>query len=163
MTFKPDDAVMHPIRGAGVVEGVEEREWLGSRTSYYRIALIYPPGTGLWIPVSTAEEVGLRCAISPSKLDQVWRVLRDDPEPLPDDHRERYRSLEQHLSSGHTLQIAKAVRDLAWRQKQRGRQTGQQLYDRGMQLLAGEIAVTQGVSLVEAEAQIHARLNVPPR
>ena len=110
----------------------------------------------------------MRCAISPSELDQVWRVLCDDPEPLPDDHRERYRSLEQHLSSGHILQIAKAVRDIAWRQKQgRMRQTGQQLYDRGMLLLAGEIAVTQSVTLAEAEAQIHARLDEgcdsPPR
>ena len=113
MTFKPGDAVMHPIRGAGVVEGIQERDWLGSRTPYYRIALIDPPGTDLLIPVSTAEGAGLRCAISPSKLDQVWRVLRDDPEPLPDDHKERYRSLEQHLRSGHTLEIAKAVRDIA--------------------------------------------------
>ena len=136
MTFKPGDAVMHPIRGAGVVEGIQERDWLGSRTPYYRIALVEPRGTVLWIPVSTAEEAGMRCAISPSELDQVWRVLRDDPEPLPDDHRERYLSLEQHLSSGHILQIAKAVRDIAWRQKQgRMRQTAQQLYDRGMLLI----------------------------
>ena len=87
LTFKRNDPVVHPVRGAGVVEGIEEQEWLGSRTPYYRIALIEPRGTDFWIPVSAAEEAGLRCAISPSELDQVWCVLRDDPEPLSDNHK----------------------------------------------------------------------------
>lgn len=159
--FETGDAVAHPVRGAGVVAGVEQREWRESSVSYYKIELVDPPGTDLWIPTSTAEERGLRRALSHSELDQVWRVLRDEPKVLPENPKERLALLEQLVSSGLVLQIAEALRDISWRGQQRKlRAASEQLFERGMRLIGGEIAIAQGISMTEAQNQIHAQLQM---
>ena len=158
--FKTGDAIVHPVRGAGVVLCVEERQWRGSSELYYRIKLLGQPGTSLMVPVTVVETIGLRRAIPQSNLNQVWHVLHNDPETLPADHKERYQLLEDKLHAGDVLQVAGAVRDMAWRRQREGNLTtrGKRMYDEGMMLLAGEIAATQGIDLTDAEAQIRAKL-----
>lgn len=159
--FRLGDGVMHPARGAGVVVAIEERQFQGCGTPYYMIELMDPPNTNLMIPVSRAGEAGLRCTILPSKLDLVWGVLSDDPRTLPDDHKERNKSLEELLRAGDILQTAQVVRDVSWRWKQRGKLTesSKRVYEKGILLLAGELAAAQGIALEKAEAQVHARVN----
>jgi CarD family transcriptional regulator len=158
--FKEGDAVVHPVRGAGVVKTVEERQWRGSDALYYRIGLLSQPGSNLMVPVEAAKEIGLRRAISRTRLKQVWRVLSTDPEKLPTEHKERYQLLEDKLHAGDVLQIAEAVRDMAWRQQREGRLTtrGKRMYEEGMTLLAGEIAAVKGIDLTDAEAQVRSTL-----
>lgn len=158
--FKAGDPVVHPVRGAGVVVCVEERQWRGTNDKYYRIKLLGQPASSLMVPISVAKTIGLRRAIPQSELDRVWQVLCADPEALPADHRERYELLESKLYAGDVLQIAEAVRDMAWRQRREGSLTtrGKRIYKEGMMLLAGEVAATQGMALHDAEAQIRAKL-----
>ena len=158
--FKAGDAIVHPLRGAGVVERVEERQWRGSNDLYYRITLLGQPGTKLMVPTTAAEELGLRHAIPQSKLSKVWRVLRAASDTLPSDHKQRYKLLEEKLHTGNVFQVAEVVRDMTWRQQRKGRLTtvGTRRYKEGINMLAGEIAAVQGIELNNAEAQIHARL-----
>jgi CarD family transcriptional regulator len=160
MIFEAGDAIVHPVRGAGVVEQVEERQWRGSNDLYYRIKLLGQPGTKLMVPTSAVEELGLRHAIPQSKLTKVWRVLQAFPNTLPGDHKARYKLLEGKLHTGDIFQVAEVVRDMAWRQQRKGHlnTVGKRRYDEGIRMLAGEIAAVQGVELSNAEAQIHARL-----
>ena len=53
---------------------------------------------------------------------------------------------------------------MTWGLQQVGRLTtrGKQMYTEGMMLLAGEVAASQSIELKDAEAQIQAKLNVPP-
>ncbi|MDY7076272.1 MAG: CarD family transcriptional regulator [Chloroflexota bacterium] len=161
MVFKVGDAIVHPVRGAGVVVCIEERQWRGSNNLYYRIKLLGQPASSLMVPISAAETIGLRHAIPRSQLSRVWRVLRADPKILPSDHKERYQVLEDQLHAGNVLQVAAAVKDMAWRKQQEGNLTtrGKRMYDEGMMLLAGEIAATQDIDLTDAEAQIRAKLS----
>lgn len=158
--FKVGDAIVHPVRGAGVVVRVEDRRWRGDSVKYYRIELLGQPGTSLMIPVKVAETVGLRCAIPLTELKQVWRVLRADPNTLPTEHSKRYQVIEERLHVGGIFQVAEAVRDMAWRKKREGRMTtrGKQMYDEGMRLLAGEVAATRGVPMADAETEVRERL-----
>ena len=160
MRFEAGDAIVHPVRGAGVVVRVEERQRRGGNDLYYRIELLGQPGTSLIIPISLAKTLGLRRAIPQSKLNQVWHVLCADPKTLPADHKERYKLLEDKLHTGDVFQVTEAVRDMAWRQQREGRLTtmGKRMYEEGTNLLAGEIAASQGVDVADAEAQIRARL-----
>jgi RNA polymerase-interacting CarD/CdnL/TRCF family regulator len=91
-----------------------------------------------------------------SELSQVWSILRDDPEALPTDHEQRYELLRDRLRGGNTLHIAAALRDMAWREERERRLTkqGKQLYEEGLMLLAGEIAIVQDDELSTAEAKI---------
>ncbi len=158
--FEAGDAIVHPVRGAGVVVRVEERQWRGNSEPYYRIRLLGQPGTSLMIPIRAAETRGLRRAIPRSELNQVWRVLRANPGTLPTDHKERYKLLEDKLHTGDVFQVAEVVRDMTWRQQREGSLTtiGKQRYEEGMKILAGEIAAVQGVDLDDAEAQVRAKL-----
>ncbi|NIV28138.1 MAG: hypothetical protein GWN58_01125 [Anaerolineae bacterium] len=158
--FEAGDAIVHPVRGVGVVERIEKRQWHGSSDLYYRIRLLSEQTTSLMVPVNAAETLGLRRAIPPSKLKHVWRVLCADPGMLPDNHKRRYELLKGKLRGGDILQVAEVVRDTAWRQEQEGRLTtvGKRLYKKGIGLLAGEIAAAQGVDLAAAEIEVRERL-----
>jgi CarD family transcriptional regulator len=158
--FKAGDPVIHPVRGAGVVVRVEERRWRGSKDMYYRIKLLGQRGTKLMVPIDAVEKIGLRRAIPLSELNQVWHVLRADPSMLPDNHKKRYKLLDDKLRTGDVYQIAEVVRDMAWRQQREGRLNtmGKRKYKKGMRVLAGEIAAVQGVDLEDAEAQVRAKL-----
>jgi len=158
--FKAGDAIVHPVRGAGVVERIEERQWHGSTGKYYRIKLLGQPGTSLMVPVSAAETIGLRRAMSRSKLKRVWTMLRADAKPLPADHKARYELLNGRLRAGDVFQIAEAVRDMAWRQEREGSLTtqGKRIYEQAMRTLSGEIAAAQGMDMADAEAQVRAKL-----
>ena len=160
MTFKTGDAVVHPLRGAGIVISVEERQWHGHEHLYYRIRLLDHPGTKLMVPTSVAQELGLRHAISQSNMNKVWGVLGATPNILPNDHKERYQLLENKLHTGDAYQVAEVVRDMAWRLQRKGRLTtiGRRRYKEGIRFLAGEIAAVEGIEIVNAEAQVLARL-----
>ena len=161
MNFKAGDAVVHRVRGAGVVVGVEERQWRGSSEMYYRIQLLNSTKSRLMVPASAAEKIGLRHPIPQSKLEQVWRVLLAHPRTLPTDHKERYALLAAKLSARDVLRVAEVVRDMAWRRRHRGRLTmrGTQMYEDGMMRLAGEIAVVQHIELIDAETEIRNKLD----
>jgi CarD family transcriptional regulator len=158
--FKAGDTVVHPIRGAGVVVRVEERQWRGTNDKYYRIKLLGQPTSSLMVPISAAETIGLRRAVPRSELNQVWHVLCATPQALPDDHKERYQLLEDRLHAGDILQVAKVVRDMTWRRQHRSGLTtrGKRIYEESMMLLTGEIAAIQDVDLTDAEAQVRAKL-----
>ncbi len=158
--FREGDAVVHPARGAGIVTHIVKRQAQGGSKLYYKIALRDGMGTCVMIPTQAVKRLGLRRAIGQSKLHQVWHVLTAEARELPTDHKERYRILEDKLHTGDIFQTAEVVRDLARRQQRQGSLTtvGKRLYDKGMMLLAGEIAVTQSIELADAEAQIRAKL-----
>ena len=157
--FRTGDPVIHPVRGAGVVLGIEERQWRGSKDRYYKIQLLSQQGVTLMVPIDAADMLGLRRTISQSKLNQVWRVLHDDPRELPSNHKKRYQLLKDKLHAGDVFQVAEVVRDMTWRQRD-GKLTtvGKRLYDEGLSLLAGEIAAAQGIELNDAEVQITGQL-----
>ncbi|MCP4539237.1 MAG: hypothetical protein GY832_19040 [Chloroflexi bacterium] len=158
--FKVGDAIIHPIRGAGIIMSLMKRQWHGNDEMYYKVRLLSHPGSNLMIPTSTAKARGLRHVISKTKLEKVWRVLRSAPKELPSDHKERYETLSDRLHTGDALQIAGVVRDMAGRQQQKGRLTtvGKRKYEAGINILAGEIAAVQDVDLSKAEAQIREKL-----
>jgi len=159
MKFTTGDAIVHPIRGAGVVEHIVERMWHGNAELYYRIRLLGQSGTMLMVPTSVAEKLGMRCAISRSKIEPLWSVLLAAPGNLPDEYKELRQFLQGKLGTGDIFQVAEAVRDMAWRQwKTHLSATVKQLYDEGIRLLAGEIAATQGIEFVDAETRVRARL-----
>jgi CarD family transcriptional regulator len=91
----------------------------------------------------------------------VWRVLRADPNALPSDHNQRYALLKDKLAGGDVFEIAEAIRDLAWRKKEKRHLTtrGKRLYERAMMLLASEIAGAQGEDLETAEIEIASKLS----
>ena len=159
MKFTTGDAIVHPMRGAGIVERIVERTWHGKVESYYRIKLLGRSGTVLMIPTSVAEKVGMRCAISQSEMEQLWRVLLAAPKRLPNEHRNLTQLVQDKLGTGDVFQVAEVVRDMAWRRRKiHLSETVKQLYEEGIRLLVGEIAATQDIEFTDAHTLFRARL-----
>jgi CarD family transcriptional regulator len=157
--FKVGDAIVHPTHGAGVIVGFKDFKDNGSATRYYKIKLLKRTNTSLMVPVREVEDHGIRRAIAKNHLSRVWFVLNGEPQKLPDNYKSRHRLLEEKLDAGNILEIAEAVRDIAWRQHESSlTDKGKQIYRRGMMLLAGELAAVQEIGLADAEAQVRAKL-----
>ena len=154
--FEVGDKVFHPVHGAGSVVEVKERRSLGRAKRYYSIELLSQPKTLLMVPVASADKIGLRSSLPQTELDQVWGVLRATPQSLPTDHEQRYEVLRDRMRGGDILQIAAALRDMAWREERERRLTkqGKRLYDESLMLLAGEVAIALDSDLSAAEAPI---------
>ena len=127
---------------------------------YYSIELLSQRETTVMVAVRNEEKVGLRSPIAGPKLKRLWRILRAGPRTLPSDHNKRYALLKEKLQDGDVLELAKVVRDLAWRQGERQGLTmrGKRLYEESLELLASEVAGAQGSDFAVAEAQISDRL-----
>ena len=158
--FKVGDAIIHPVRGAGIIVDLIKRQWHGNATMYYKVELLSHPDTNLMVPTSAVEKLGLRRTISRSELKKVWRVLRMNPQKLPADHKKRYALVDDKLHAGDVIQVAEVLRDMAGRRQQEGKLTtiGKRRYEEGISILAGEIAAVQGVDVSEAEAQVREKL-----
>jgi CarD family transcriptional regulator len=159
--FNTGDAIVHPTRGVGVVVNIQEREWQGSSSQYYQIELLgREPSLKLMIPIEEADELGLRLAIRRSEVEQVWDVLRSEPEELPSNHKTRHKFLRDKLHAGDIFQVAEVLRDLTWRQKEEDHLTtrGKRIYKEALMFVAGEIAAAQGIDVAEAKTQIREEL-----
>ena len=154
--FQVGDRIVHPSYGVGTVTEIKVRHTLGSGKRYYSIELLDQPATVVMVPVGAEEKMGLRRPVAETKLGRVWRVLRGDPKTLPSDHEKRCTLLDEKLSSGDVFAIAEVLRDLTWRRAEKRHLTirGKRLYERGMALLAGEVASVQDSDLLDAEILI---------
>jgi CarD family transcriptional regulator len=160
MTFQIGETVVHPHYGAGVITEIQERHSLGPSRRYYSIRLLGDLQTTVMVPLGKEESVGLRQPIAKAGLSRLWRILRGEPQSLPDEHKKRYAVIEGKLHEGDVFQIAEAVRDLAWRREEKRSLTkvGERLYEAGLGFLASELAGVQGSDVNAAEAQIAERL-----
>jgi RNA polymerase-interacting CarD/CdnL/TRCF family regulator len=154
--YQVGDQIVHPGYGVGTVTEIKKSHTLGREKRYYSIELLNEPETVVMVPVGAEERTGLRRPISEAKLRRVWRILKDDPNQLPSNYGKRCELLDEKLASGDALKIAGAVRDLAWRRENVRKLTihGKRLYDRGMALLAGEVASVQDSDFLDAEVLI---------
>jgi RNA polymerase-interacting CarD/CdnL/TRCF family regulator len=161
LQFEIGDTVVYPARGTGIVTDITELKRNGGSKKYYNIQFIDRPETTLMLPVGTAEERGVRPTAGQRKLKRVWSRLRDEPEKLPSNYKSRHKMVRTQLHSGDIMEIAKAVRDMAWRQQNTKKgltNRGRRLYQKGLTLLAEEVAAIKDIDLPDARSRIWDRL-----
>ena len=157
--FDIGDKVVHPTHGAGQVTGIEKQDLLEQYHRYYVIDLAADDRT-LMIPVSNAEEIGLRSISHEAALSQVWHILDATAKTLPDDHRKRQERIQEKLKTGDVIKVAEVIRDLsALKREDHLTSFDTQLLERAQQFLACEIALVEGVQVSEAERMISETLD----
>lgn len=158
MRYSVGDKVVHPHHGPGWIAGIAQRELLDGTKRYYVIEV---PGRGLTVhmPVRTADEAGMRPAMSQSTLPRVLSVLRGKPHPLPEDYRERQEQVCAQLKTGRVIQLARVVRDLSWHGEQAHlTKTDVDHLKQGRDLLAAEMSLVSGDAISDASKLIEATL-----
>ena len=133
--------IVYPMHGAGIIEGIEEKEILGKKRKYYVMRM--PIGDmKVMIPVDNVEEIGIREVIDRDQLEEVLTILQGDKTKMPQNWNRRYRVNMERIKSGDIFEIAAVVRNLMIRDEEKGLSTGERkMLNSAKQMLISEIVL----------------------
>jgi CarD family transcriptional regulator len=154
MKFSPGDKVVHPHHGPGVITAIETCELMDEPKPCY-VFEIPDKALKVFVPLDTVDELGMRRAMSRTKLTEVMRALRSKPKKLDDDYKVRQEQFIVNLRTRQPVTMAKAVRDLSWRTTYaKLTQKDRDLLRQGKEWLAAEIALVSGDRVTESNELI---------
>ncbi|MBZ2175206.1 CarD family transcriptional regulator [Schnuerera sp. xch1] len=157
--FNIGDKIVYPMHGAGVIEGIEEREILGEKRKYYIMRM--PIGDmRVMIPVDNIEEIGIREIIGNEEFEKVLTILKGDKTKMPQNWNRRYRINMEKIKSGDIFEIAAVVRNLMLRDAEKTLSTGERkMLNNAKQMLVSEIVLAVDSNQEETEKLIDRTVN----
>lgn len=157
--FNVGDKVVYPMHGAGTIDSIEEKDILGEKQSYYILKM--PGEVKVMVPTAKAETVGVRNIIDKSSADKVFSVLSQDETNMDKNWNKRYRDNMDKMKSGDIYEIADVVRNLSFKQKEKGLSTGEKkMLLNARQILVSELTLAQNTNKDEMEETIDEAINV---
>ena len=149
------ETVMHPRYGVGIIDSIEARVQDGESRQFYVIPKPSLAST-IFVPVDSADEVGLRPVSSAEKLNEAVRILSGefkDSMAVPG---------VRSISWGDPLALAQAIRHQATEPKSRYPKVSEQhQLKRAKKLLAEELSVVLGLSEESFTALVDSGLPAP--
>ena len=131
---------------------------LGEKQSYYIIKM--PGEVKVMVPTSKAEDIGVRNIISKESAAKVFNVLENDSTEMSSNWNKRYRDNMEKMKSGDIYEIADIVRNLSFKQKDKGLSTAEKkMLTNAKQILVSELALTQATTTEQMENVINDKIN----
>ena len=156
--FNVGDKIVYPMHGAGTIDSIEEKDILGEKQSYYILRM--PGGVKVMIPTAKAEEVGVRNIIDRSSADSVISVLEQNETDMDKNWNKRYRDNMDKMKSGDIYEVADVVRNLSFKQKEKGLSTGEKkMLNNAKQILVSELVLAEHASQEEVEEIVETKIN----
>ena len=156
--FNVGDKVVYPMHGAGVIEGIEEKDILDEKQSYYIIKM--PGEVKVMVPTAKAEGIGVRDIIDHETAGKVLKVLETDSTAMSMSWNKRYRDNMEKMKSGDIYEVADVVRNLSFKQKEKGLSTGEKkMLLNAKQILISELTLAENSSKEAIEETVNAKIN----
>lgn len=156
--FSVGDKIVYPMHGAGTIDSIEEKDILGEKQSYYILKM--PSNVKVMIPTAKAEEVGVRNIIDKQSAEKVFTVLSQDETEMEKNWNKRYRDNMDKMKSGDIYEIADVVRNLSFKQKEKGLSTGEKkMLNNAKQILVSELVLAEHASQEEVEELVENKIN----
>ena len=156
--FNVGDKIVYPMHGAGTIDSIEEKDILGEKQSYYILRM--PGGVKVMIPTAKAEEVGVRNIIDKSSADRVISVLEQNETDMDKNWNKRYRDNMDKMKSGDIYEVADVVRNLSFKQKEKGLSTGEKkMLNNAKQILVSELVLAEHATQEEVEEIVETKIN----
>ena len=156
--FNIGDKIVYPMHGAGVIDSIEEKDILGEKQAYYILKM--PGEVKVMVPVDKAEQVGVRNIIDKTSADKVFTLLSQDETEMDKNWNKRYRDNMDKLKSGDIYEIADVVRNLSFKQKEKGLSTGEKkMLVNAEQILVSELVLAEQSSKDEMEELVDNKIN----
>lgn len=156
--FNVGDKIVYPMHGAGVIDAIEEKDILGEKQAYYILKM--PGEVKVMVPTAKAEEIGVRSIIDKSSAEKVFRVLESDETEMSMNWNKRYRDNMDKMKSGDIYKIADVVRNLSFKQKEKGLSTGEKkMLSNAKQILVSELVLTEHASQGEIEQMVESKIS----
>ena len=148
------DKVVYPMHGAGVIEDIEEREILGKTQKYYVMKM--PLGDmKVMIPMSNCDGIGIRDVISSDTADSVLASFKEEVEDFTQSWNKRYRENMLKIKSGDIFEVARVVKALMCRDREKGLSTGERkMLTNAKQILISELVLAKNKPQSDIEVVI---------
>ncbi|KWZ94158.1 CarD family transcriptional regulator [Anaerococcus ihuae] len=152
--FKIGDKIVYPMHGAGIIDSVQTKEFLGEEKEYFILKM--PIGNmDISIPKANINKMNIRDVISKKEGEEILAILEEDPEDLNSNWNLRYRKNQEILKTGDIFKIAVMVRDLVALDDDKGLSTTEKkLLNRARRIMASELVMSGSLEKDEAEKMI---------
>ena len=156
--FNVGDKIVYPMHGAGTIDSIEEKDILGEKQSYYILRM--PGEVKVMIPTAKAEAVGVRNVIDKQSAEKVIGTLEQDETLMDKNWNKRYRDNMEKMKSGDIYQVADVVRNLSFKQKEKGLSTGEKkMLNNAKQILVSELVLAEHATEDEVEKLVDSKIN----
>lgn len=157
--FNVGDKIVYPMHGAGTIDSIEEKNILGENQSYYVIRM--PGEVKVMVPTDRAEQIGVRNVIGKEEAEKVISILGEDETEMSQNWNKRYRDNMEKMKSGSVYEVADVVRNLSFKQKEKGLSTGEKkMLFNAKQILVSELVLAEHASQDEVEELINNKINL---
>ena len=157
--FNVGDKVVYPMHGAGTIHAIEKKNILNEEQDYYIISM--PGEVKVMVPTEKAVEIGVRNVIDKNDVSKVLNILEEDETEMSDNWNKRYRDNMDKMKSGDIYEVADVVRNLSFKQKEKGLSTGEKkMLNNAKQILISELVLAEHVSQSEIEKIVDNKINV---
>ena len=157
--FNIGDKIVYPMHGAGTIDSIEEKNILGEKHNYYIIKM--PGEVKVMVPTDKAEEVGVRNIINKEEASKVMSILGENETEMSANWSKRYRDNMDKMKSGDIYEVADVVRNLSFKQKEKGLSTGEKkMLNNAKQILVSELVLAEHASQEEVEKLVENKINI---
>lgn len=152
--YQINERVVHPMHGAGVIEDIVEERINGRRAQYY-VFRMSVGGLVLKIPTENCESIGVRPLSSPKHIEEIIAEIPSLDADMNVNWNHRYRENMDRIKSGDLLEVARVIKGLMWRDRQRGLSNGERkMLHSAKQILISEIVLVMGREYSDVEQKI---------
>ena len=157
--FNVGDKIVYPMHGAGTIDAIEEKDILGEKQAYYIIKM--PGEVKVMVPTAKAKEIGVRNIISKENAGKVFEILEENETEMSNNWNKRYRDNMDKMKSGDIYEVADVVRNLSFKQKEKGLSTGEKkMLNNAKQILVSELVLAEHASQEEVENLIDNKITM---
>lgn len=152
--YKVGDKIVYPMHGAGVIEGIEEREVMGKKHSYYIMRM--PAGNmTVMIPADGCDEIGVRYVITREEAEKVMETFRTENVCCEHNWNKRHRENMAKIKSGDIYQVIGVVKELMYRDKNKGLSTSERkMLGNAKQIMISELELSSFAGKSDIESII---------
>ena len=157
--FNVGDKIVYPMHGAGTIDAIEEKDILGEKQNYYIIKM--PGEVKVMVPISKAGDIGVRSVIDKAEAGKVLEVLEANETEMSNNWNKRYKENMEKMKSGSINEVADVVRNLSYKQKEKGLSTGEKkMLNNAKQILVSELVLAEHASENEVENLVENKINL---
>lgn len=116
--YQVGDRVVHPMHGAGIIESIVQ-ERLGGQLGSYYVFRMPSGGLTLKIPTGSCGAIGVRALSTSGRIREVLSAIPGLEIDRTTNWNRRYRENLNRLKSGDLLEVARVIKGLMWRDRER--------------------------------------------
>lgn len=160
--FSIGDLVVHPMHGAGVIDAIVQEKVNGSTQDYY-VFKMPVGGLLLKIPTANSQAIGIRAIVGQREAEAVINAIPAMEVEENANWNKRYRENMLRLKSGDLYEVARVIKSLMRRDRQRGLSTGERkMLHNAKQILLSELVLSERAGYEEVEDRINRAMLQPP-